>query len=146
MAKQFFLDTNVLYDHYANRQPFAKTVSPLINEGLLRQYQFYTSSSCVSTCIYLLHNTDKLSIDKQKTILTDIGSLFRFIEGNNEVYIKTAKSSFKDLEDGILYFTADQGNIDYLITRNTKDFIREGFTQIINPQEALEIIQSKKEF
>jgi hypothetical protein len=63
MAKHFFLDTNILYDHYANRLPFSAVVSPLIIEGLKSQCQFYTSSSCVSTCLYLLHNTDKLSID-----------------------------------------------------------------------------------
>jgi hypothetical protein len=58
--------------------------------------------------------------------------------------LKTAKSSYTDLEDGILYFTADEYSIDYLVTRNTKDFIREGITQVINPQQALEIVQSAK--
>ena len=48
----------------------------------------------------------------------------------------TFESNFKDFEDAIQYFTALENNIDYIVTRNTNDYIKS-IIPIITPTELL---------
>lgn len=45
-------------------------------------------------------------------------------------------SGFKDFEDAIIYFSALNNNIDLIITRNKKDFIKSGLP-VLSPEEFL---------
>jgi predicted nucleic acid-binding protein len=50
-------------------------------------------------------------------------------------------SDFNDFEDAIQYYTAKEGGIDYLLTRNKKDYKRAGIT-VMTAEEYLEIFKS----
>jgi predicted nucleic acid-binding protein len=52
--KNIFLDTNVLMDILANRQPFYKSSSEIYKLGLGEKVNFFTSSYTISTLHYLL--------------------------------------------------------------------------------------------
>lgn len=53
---------------------------------------------------------------------------------------KAIESDFKDLEDAILYFTAEMNNIDYFVTRNIKDYPAKASPEVVTPDEAINIL------
>jgi predicted nucleic acid-binding protein len=52
--KNIFLDTNVLMDILANRQPFYKSSAEIYKLGLRKKVVLFTSSNTISTLHYLL--------------------------------------------------------------------------------------------
>ena len=53
--KNIFLDTNVLMDILANRQPFYKSSAEIYKLGLRKKVVLFTSSNTISTLHYLLN-------------------------------------------------------------------------------------------
>ena len=52
-------------------------------------------------------------------------------------------SGFKDFEDAIQYYSALESNLDYLITRNKKDYIESGLN-ICSAKEYLAIRETRQ--
>ena len=64
------------------------------------------------------HNNKKLADEFLKDCLT----LFNIIDITGSTTIKAIKERYKDFEDDLHYYTALKSNLDYIITRNKKDF------------------------
>lgn len=141
MAYSFFIDTNIWVDFYIHRPPFTQVAKELMISLHEKNHTMCTSTACVSTLIYFLekHNT----LERQKDALKNLNNLSLLIDGNNVILKSVTNSKFKDLEDALLYHIAAHHQIDYLVTRNIKDFRQEGFTQIISPEEALKLAQTE---
>lgn len=59
----------------------------------------------------------------------------------DENVVKLAlKSSFKDLEDAMQYYSALQAGADYIVTRNIKDFVENAIT-VLSPQSFLTLAE-----
>jgi hypothetical protein len=60
-----------------------------------------------------------------------------------ESILRAYHSNFIDIEDGIQYFTAlDNEDIDYFITRNTKDFrMNEAHLPVFTPSQFLKLLK-----
>jgi len=50
--------------------------------------------------------------------------------------VKALDSKFKDLEDGVQSFSAEEGNLKIILTRNVKDFKWSNLT-VLTPKEFL---------
>ena len=48
-------------------------------------------------------------------------------------------SNWKDFEDGVQYFSATRAKVDYLVTRNVKDFEESGL-RVITVEQACDLI------
>ena len=114
---KIFLDTNVVIDLLAKRTNFYQDAIILFDS---RQSIFVSTITILDT-LYILENQYKIK-DARKilNILISKLSILPTFENN----IKTAfNSDFSDIEDAVQHFTAlEQGNIDYIITRDTKGF------------------------
>ncbi len=55
------------------------------------------------------------------------------------------EKKIKDLEDLIQYYSALERDIDFIVTRNIKDFPNTDEIIIIKPDELVKIIESDKE-
>ena len=81
-----------------------------------------TSVLCVGTFVYLIRKRLKLTSIEVKNKLTELDLFITLVPTHNRELVTSAFSSFKDLEDAILYFTAVENQCDAFITQNTKDF------------------------
>lgn len=134
---RIFLDTNVALDLVANREPFVHNSRPflaLVNEG---DAQLFISESSLGTLIYLAFERYKLVEAKEK--LKGFVEFCHIISGGKEAFINSLNSDFKDKEDGLQYFTAVDNKMDFLITRDKKDFKAAiGKIPILSPKEFFE--------
>lgn len=119
--KHYFLDTNILLDFLANRQPFGKSALEILNKSLQKEWILWTSDNSILTSYYILSKEigEKESREKISRIIN-----FIEIQATQKLHIQSALiSEFKDLEDGVQHFCAASiENIQGIITRNKKDF------------------------
>ena len=133
--KHVFLDTNILMDILANRQPFYMSSSEIYKLGLRKQIFFYTSSNTISTLHYLLKKfIDEDSIRKSLNEITDVISI---IPVDINIIKKSLKSIHKDFEDAIQIASAQSINEMYcIVTRDLKDF-KNSEINVLTPDEFL---------
>jgi predicted nucleic acid-binding protein len=116
-----FLDTNILVDLIADRRPFSKHAIEIFKSAEERKIQLYTSSHSIATTHYLLK---KYVEEKElRDILSNLLGFLVVIPVDLDVLKKGLRSKHKDFEDAIQILCASSiAGIDFIVTRNTKDF------------------------
>ena len=133
--KHVFLDTNILVDILANRQPFYKASSEIYKLGLRKQMFFYTSSNTISTLHYLLKKF--IEEDSIRKSLDEITNVLSIIPVDINIIKKSLKSSHRDFEDAIQITSAQSiHNMDCIVTRDLKDF-KTSEIKVFTPDEFL---------
>jgi predicted nucleic acid-binding protein len=133
--KNIFLDTNVLMDILANRQPFYKSSSEIYKLGLGKKVRFFTSSNTISTLHYLLKKF--ASEENIRQSLDEITNVVSIIPVDIKIIKKSIKSNHKDFEDAIQIVSAQSINaIDCIVTRDLKDF-KNAEINVFTPDEFL---------
>lgn len=121
MVYKLFIDSDVLLDVVLNRKPFIDQSLQLFFGRSDETIHLFTSSSIVINTQYIGEKqTGRLSA---KTAMKKLLNYLEIINPSKESILKAYYSNFADVEDAIQYFTAlENGEIDYFITRNIKDF------------------------
>ena len=133
--KNVFLDTNILMDILANRQPFYKSSSEVYKIGLSKKIIFYTSSNTISTLHYLLKKF--VSEDKIRDALDEITDIVKIIPVDLNIVKKSLKSNHKDFEDAIQIVSAQSINdMDCIVTRDLKNY-KNAEINVFTPDEFL---------
>ena len=134
-----FLDTDIILDVFAERQPFytpAAQVLTLVETGQIRGC---TSSLIFSNLYYVLHR-----LQDRERALTHLRKLHTFVEVlavDAQSIAFALSSNFTDFEDAVQYHTAKQQHIAYLLTRNTKDYTaaEKGVIRVCTAEEYLRL-------
>ncbi|MDP2159577.1 MAG: PIN domain-containing protein [Flavobacterium sp.] len=137
--KNIFLDTNVLMDILANRQPFYKSSSEIYKLGLRKKVVLFTSSNTISTLHYLLKKfTTEENIRKS---LDEVTTVLSIIPIDINIIKKSLKSNHKDFEDAIQIVSAQSiNNMDCIVTRDLKDYKFAEIT-VLTPDDFLTTIE-----
>lgn len=117
MANKIFLDINIILDYTLEREGELQEIESLFELAEEEKIELYISESVVATILYFLQKSklDALSI------LRELSAVVNFIPFKKDVLFYPLEQ-YKDVEDGLLYFLAAKANMNYFITRNTKDF------------------------
>jgi predicted nucleic acid-binding protein len=138
--KNFFLDTNVIIDFLANRQPFSIDAAKLFNSTLSGNVNVFISAFSYSNIYYILRQS--MPNNEAIKILNDLCELTEIADVTKEVIQQSLHSDFKDFEDAIQHYCAlNQKKIDCIVTRNTKDF-KQSILPVMTPKEALSLIKT----
>jgi len=115
------IDTNVAVDFIVRRMPFYEESAKVIEAASLKIFNAYISASCVTDIYYIARRELKdrdLTLELLKNFLTIVK-----VAAVSEKEITTAlDSAWSDFEDSVQYSVALSGDMDYIITRNVKDF------------------------
>ncbi len=125
MAYNDFIDSDVILDVLLKREDFYKESYGIFILCEQEEVMLYTSSSIILNVHYV---GEKISSKNAvaKTIYYLIENFIEVINPTKQTILKAYDSDFKDYEDAVQYFTAkDSGLIDYIITRNVKDYKKE---------------------
>lgn len=120
MKDKLFIDTDIILDIALAREPHyysSAFISSLIES---KSVVGFTSSVIVSNIYYIIRK-----VDSHKTAIDFISKMRLFINilpVNDEIISLALESHFKDFEDAIQYYCAYNNHVDYLITRNVKDY------------------------
>jgi len=119
--EKLFLDTNILIDILAKREPYHESAIRLVLLAQRNELELYCSSISIATCDYILRK--QLTAATSKKAIRGLLRFITVIPTTHEAVVKATKSPFTDLEDAIQHFTAVEfGGIDAIITRNLRDF------------------------
>ncbi len=136
MKDKLFIDTDIILDIALTREPHFYS-SAFISSIIESKSVFgYTSSVIVSNIYYIIRK-----IDSHKSAIDFISKMRLFINilpVNDEIISLALESHLKDFEDAIQYYCAYNNNIDYLITRNVKDFSKAQM-KVHTPDEYLKL-------
>ncbi len=137
---KIFVDTDVILDLLMEREPFQKAAVRIFKQIELKKIEGYTSPLVIANLHYLLSKI----YDKKKSIelLSELLKIITITKIDAETIKKVFKEKrVKDLEDLIQYYSAIEKNIDFIVTRNVKDFPKTDDIIIINPDELVKIIE-----
>ena len=118
---KILIDTDVILDFFFDRQPFSEYAAKVLSLCELKQIQGYITPVICSNVYYLLRQTAKHEkvIEKLGHLLTITDVLLM----DKNIIVQALRSNFKDFEDALQNFAAEKtGDIDAILTRNTKDF------------------------
>jgi predicted nucleic acid-binding protein len=115
-----FLDTNVILDLLAQRDPFYDSIAKVATLADQKKLILVASPLSFTTVFYVLNK-----FETSESVLSKLRK-FKIIcevcEVNEETIEKGLNSNFKDFEDSLQYYSAVQSNCSVIITRNGKDF------------------------
>ena len=130
---KIFLDTNILLDLIADRKPFSKQAIEIFKSTEKNKMQLFTSSQSIVTVHYLLK---KYVEEKElRKIIFNLLKFLSVIPVDIEVLKKGLQSNHKDFEDAVQILCASTATgIDYIVTRNKKDF-KTSEISVLSPDE-----------
>ena len=115
-----FLDTNVILDLLAKRDPFYDSIEKVATLADEKKIGLVSSPFSFTTVEYVLRKYE--SSESVLTKLRKFKIICHICEVNEETIEKALNSGFADFEDSVQYFSAIQASCSIIITRNGKDF------------------------
>ena len=119
---KLFIDTNVMVDLLAHRQPFYEDAFKLFSLVDKKRIDAVVASMSYATTAYILGRAASHEMVVQA--LRSFSSIVRIAAVDEKAVRKAIAedSKFTDIEDAMQYHTALQASCDCIITRNKKDF------------------------
>lgn len=130
-----FIDTDVIVDFLTDRKPFSIDSAEIFSLIDQKKVKGCVSSLSFSNLYYVLSKfgTHKKVINK----LQELAELVDILKVDSGTIKSALAADFKDFEDSIQYFTAqDNKKIDCIITRNIKDF-KDSYLPVMTPETFL---------
>ncbi|MDR3238213.1 MAG: PIN domain-containing protein [Spirochaetia bacterium] len=137
--KTILIDLNIILDYLQEREGYEKALD-IIVQCWRKKVKGYVCAHEITTLSYFLTKMSK-NRDKNIKIISTILELFEIIEINKPILKKALLSNIGDYEDAVIVESAKEKRIDYIITKNTKDF-KNSQIKILMPEEYLATILS----
>lgn len=119
--KKLFVDTNIVIDLLAKREPFYEAAAKLFSLADRGKVELYVSSLTFANTNYVLSKMN--TPIKAREILTKFKVLVVVADLNDKIIeLSLNDKSFSDFEDGLQHYTALENETDIIVTRNLKDF------------------------
>ena len=124
MLNSLFIDTDIILDVILNREAYYADSAGIFKCFENHTVTLYTSSSIIINAQYI--GQKQISKVKCKAAIKYLLQYFEILEPTKLTITEAYNSNFTDIEDAIQYFMAkNSGLIDYIITRNIKDYQKE---------------------
>ncbi|MDO9039669.1 MAG: PIN domain-containing protein [Lutibacter sp.] len=135
--KHILIDTDVILDLFFDREPFSENAAKILSLCEKKDIIGFVTPVIISNVYYLLSQKAKQEkvIQKLKILIT----ILEVLVIDKNAIIVALNSEFKDFEDALQNYSAElNGEIDIIITRNTKDY-KKSQIGIMNPENFLKL-------
>lgn len=137
---RLFLDTNVLIDYLAGREPFSQLAQRLLIMRMFGDAELWVSAQSFADAFYVVGKY----VDKQdlQRAFAKSGEFLNVcsIDGND--IMAASKRSWPDFENCLVAICAEKVKADVLVTRNEKDFAQSS-VQPIHPDDLIAELEGK---
>lgn len=134
---KILIDTNVILDVLCNRRDFVDDSLKVFKYCEANQITGYISALSIPNIVYIMRK--ELDSEKIKEILTTLTSIFTVVDLRESDLLKAADMDFSDYEDALQSVCAVRTKVNYIVTRNIKDFRNSG-VPAIKPSELFDRI------
>ena len=130
------MDTNVILDIAIGREPHFSDSSSLFKKLDRDKISGFVTVTTITDIYYIA----KRILGHQGTLdfIINLIEVIDVLEVNREILIISLSSRFPDFEDAIQSFVSLANKLDYIITRNQKDYINSEI-KAISPKDFLEL-------
>jgi len=129
-----FVDTNVLLDVLAHREPFYSASARIWSLAERGEVGAYISAISFNNVYYIVRKAeDKATAERAMRLLRDV---FDSVAPDGKVINQAIDSAFCDFEDAVQFHSAIRAKAQFLITRNPGDFPRSKLS-VVTPEEFL---------
>jgi predicted nucleic acid-binding protein len=133
MAECVFLDSNVVLDHLADRQPFAEYAHRLFSLGETGKLSLAASALTFCNLYYLLRK--QIGNDETVALLTKLSQLVKITPVGSAEIRAALSAGYRDFEDAVQVQSALAAS-GVIVTRNKVDF-PEDTCRVQSPEEFL---------
>ncbi len=134
LRTNILLDTNVCLDLLTKRKLQTHQKKQMFSLILKNKIKVWIPSCSIDTIYYILNSSMKIKSERSKKLITTLLRYTSTLPLNDKTIEKALRSDFKDFEDALINFTAEDKNIDCIITFNKKDF-KNSALEILTPSE-----------
>ena len=128
---KILIDTNVILDVLCDRTDFVESSSKIWKLCEVEKIDGYISALSIPNIVYILRK--ELTPEKTQQIIEQLFMIFHIAD------LKSSNMKISDYEDAIQIVCAQRMKVDFIVTRNIKDFI-ESKVPAMKPDELLERI------
>ena len=136
---RILIDVNVLIDAITGRKPFDETAQKLVLYFERHYSENFVTADSLTNLYYVLRRLTKSRV-KTREVMESTLELFRVLDITESDCRLALKSGREDFEDAVLMETAHRNHIDYIVTRNVKDFSHSP-VPVISPAEFLKKVE-----
>ena len=133
------LDTNIVLDLLLEREPFFYSAKEIFLLAEKRSFNAYLSALSITTIHYLV--AKELGKEEADNTVELLLKIFDVTVLDKNVFQIALLDNGKDFEDSVIYSSAFTNEIDYIVTRDKKGFVKSK-VKILEPYEFLEILNS----
>ena len=119
--KTLFVDTNIVIDLFAKREPFYTEAATLFSLADTKKLSLNVSALTFANANYILIQSKKQ--DEAKLILRKLKLIVSVVSLDEKIVgLSLNDNDFKDYEDALQYYSALDNGAEAIITRNLRDF------------------------
>ena len=135
---EVLIDTNIILDWFLKRDQFYENSKAVLNKCWFGNIKSFITIHSLCDIYYLVGN--KFPLEEKKKLIQFLLNRSEIIEENyNGVKAFIDYDFYDDLEDCLQIQSAQNLRLNYIITRNIKDF-RYSTVQAVTPEQFLEMI------
>lgn len=139
---KILLDTNVIIDALTSREPWNKSAENIFLMGANHIVDLYITAASATDIYYLLRKFMK-DTAQSKQIMGKLYSLIGILDVTAANCVEALASPINDYEDAVVEKVASSKEIDYIVTRNIKDY-QEGTVRVILPDDFIGMMAEEK--
>lgn len=133
------LDTNVIIDVLAKREPFYRDALMVLRYSEMGRITGIITASCVTDIMYILRKY--LQTPQLRKSVQSLVSILNVCDVTKEDILQAFALEMADYEDALQAQCASKSDTQYVITRNTKDFANSPI-KAIEPHKFLALLNS----
>jgi predicted nucleic acid-binding protein len=131
---RLLIDTNVILDLLLAREPFMEPARALLKKIQAGQAEGFVTANSITDIVYLCRKDYPLAVIRKEILklldLIDVVGVAR------DDIIEAFDMGFSDYEDALQSCCAIKEDVDFIVTRNEKDFVKSK-VKPIRPEDLL---------
>lgn len=134
------LDTNVILDVVLAREPWADTAAELLDAAARGAITGWVAGTTITTVHYIVERArDRATAT---TAVSDLLQVVKVVPLASEDFHRALALGLRDFEDAVQVAAGLRAGVQYLITRNARDF-RSAPIDVRSPAEAVALISAE---
>lgn len=137
------IDTNVVLDWLLVREPFLENARYIMEKCLFEDLDGYLTAHSLTDLFYILRKD--FDVEKRKKLILLLCDNMNIIAEDKEAFKAALRNeNWTDLEDGLQMQSASSEDLDYIVTRNIKDFRTSSVLPVL-PEQLIALYKAQHE-
>lgn len=139
---KILVDTNIIIDALTGREPFKDAAEQIFILAANQIADMHITASS-ATDIYYLVRKHLHSTEQAKLIISKLYELFYILDVTSGDCIDALSNGMKDYEDAVVSCCAYRNQMQYIVTRNLKDYEQSKVPAIL-PDDFIKLIMEEE--